>query len=261
MVLEKLPDVIMNNISVIIITVVRNDITHIGETIESVLSQTHNRIQYFIQDGNSNDGTWEVIQEYVSKHPNICAFSETDKGVYYGMNNALSHIEKNKGYVLFMNSGDSFYANDVIEKMIEGIDPDSCSVIYGDVLMHHWAGNFIQKPQEWWKTWKKWNGMGICHQTMFLPLSNIIKLNYNTKYKICADFDLAYRLRKSGIRFEYHPLVVANYSWGNGISSNPFGLIPLFLENGKISGQYWNPIFWLKIGLEYLRLLKKRFDK
>ena len=52
---------------VTIITVVKNDKLNIGQTIDSVLNQNFKNIEYIIIDGNSNDGTYEVIKKRVKK--------------------------------------------------------------------------------------------------------------------------------------------------------------------------------------------------
>ena len=52
---------------VTIITVVKNDKINIGRTIDSVLNQNYKNIEYIIIDGNSNDGTYEVIKKSVKK--------------------------------------------------------------------------------------------------------------------------------------------------------------------------------------------------
>lgn len=50
-----------------IITVVRNNVDTIKDTIDSVLSQTYGNIEYIIVDGASTDGTVEIIKSYGDK--------------------------------------------------------------------------------------------------------------------------------------------------------------------------------------------------
>ena len=64
-----------------IITVVKNDVKNIENTIKSVLNQSFKNYEYIIIDGKSNDGTVKVVKKYKNK---ICKFiSEKDK--IYGM--------------------------------------------------------------------------------------------------------------------------------------------------------------------------------
>lgn len=49
-------------IKVSIITTTYNSAETVASTIESVLSQTYSNIEYWIIDGNSSDGTLEIIK-------------------------------------------------------------------------------------------------------------------------------------------------------------------------------------------------------
>ena len=47
-----------------LITVVHNNVNHIKSTVQSVLSQSYPHIEYVVIDGNSNDGTVEILEEF-----------------------------------------------------------------------------------------------------------------------------------------------------------------------------------------------------
>ena len=47
-----------------LITAVHNNVDHIKGTLESVLSQSYPHIEYIVIDGNSNDGTVEILEEF-----------------------------------------------------------------------------------------------------------------------------------------------------------------------------------------------------
>ena len=50
-----------------IITVVKNNKLHLEETIKSILNQKNKNFEYIIIDGNSNDGTLDIIRKYEDK--------------------------------------------------------------------------------------------------------------------------------------------------------------------------------------------------
>ena len=89
-----------------VVTIVRNDCTHIENTMKSVLEQTGKgfELEYVVIDGASTDGTAEIIRKYASQ---LAFFvSEKDSGIYNAMNKGIS---KCTGDVIGMiNSGDRY---------------------------------------------------------------------------------------------------------------------------------------------------------
>ncbi|HEX8529923.1 MAG TPA: glycosyltransferase, partial [Cytophagales bacterium] len=89
-----------------IITVVYNAINTLGSTINSVLTQQYGDIEYIIVDGNSKDGSRELIESTAAKHP-VRWVSEPDKGIYDAMNKG---IRMATGDIVGILNADDFYA-------------------------------------------------------------------------------------------------------------------------------------------------------
>jgi glycosyltransferase involved in cell wall biosynthesis len=90
-----------------IITVVYNSKDLIEATLRSVSVVKDDTIEYIIIDGESTDGTVEIISNYLS---NIDLFlSEKDNGIYDAMNKGIT-LAKGK-YVAFLNAGDKYVTN------------------------------------------------------------------------------------------------------------------------------------------------------
>ena len=98
-----------------VITVVRNCVDVIEDTILSVINQSYSNIEYVIIDGNSSDGTKDIINKYKSKID--LYISENDKGIYDAMNKGISNV--NGKYVNFMNAGDVFFNNNICQLFAE----------------------------------------------------------------------------------------------------------------------------------------------
>jgi glycosyltransferase involved in cell wall biosynthesis len=62
-----------------VVTVVKNDAGGIAETIESVLGQSYENIEYIVVDGASSDGTLDIIRRYEDKIHRLV--SEPDRGI------------------------------------------------------------------------------------------------------------------------------------------------------------------------------------
>ena len=89
-----------------IITVVKNEISKIGLTIKSLKNQSFKDYEHIIFDGESTDGTSELLKKISNKK--ILYFRENDKGVYDALNKSF---KKAKGeYLIVLHSGDFFYS-------------------------------------------------------------------------------------------------------------------------------------------------------
>lgn len=125
-----------------IITINYNNASGLRKTLESVFNQAFRDFEYIVIDGNSTDGSVELIKQYEdSSVENFSWISEPDTGIYNAMNKG---IRMAKGeYVQFLNSGDVLAANDVTEKMLFELkveseklndNTNSIPVLYGNMM-------------------------------------------------------------------------------------------------------------------------------
>ncbi len=106
-----------------VITVCLNSAAVIEPTLQSVLAQDYPHVEYLVMDGGSTDGTLEIVRRYGAR---IELVSEPDRGVYDAMNKAVRRARGE--YLLFMNAGDVFAANDVLSRAAGA----GAEVVYGD---------------------------------------------------------------------------------------------------------------------------------
>jgi len=188
-----------------IITVCYNRKATIAKAIESVLSQNYDNIEYIIVDGNSTDGTIEIIESYKDK---ITKFiSEPDKGMYDAINKGLRMAT---GDVIgLMHSDDEFYDDLVINRIADRFDKESnIEGIYGDgiyisndiqerLIRNRIGGRFSIKKIK--------NGWLPLHPTVYLKKSIIDKNGlYNLNFKIASDTEFLLRyLYKHKIKISY----------------------------------------------------------
>lgn len=184
-----------------IITVVRNGEQIIEETIESVLQQEYNNIEYIIIDGGSTDNTLEKIKKYENSID--LWISEPDKGIYDAMNKGISLATGQ--FVNFMNAGDKFYDSSVCSIVADSILLSDSDVVYGDFVASDKKFNseiYVKtRPLE-----KIWTGMVFCHQSVFIKNKILSDISFNLNYKIVADFkqiltiyNEAYKFKNLGI--------------------------------------------------------------
>lgn len=199
------------NVKVSIVTVSYNSVATIEQTIRSVLNQTYKNIEYILIDGNSTDGTKDVILKYKDS---IATFiSEPDEGIYDAMNKG---IRQATGDIVGIINSDDWYETDAVEKVVYNFEKNNAELIYGTMWNISENGmRTLSKPvfqnQLWWEM--------IPHPTVFMKRYIYEKYGgFNIKYKIVADYDLIIRLYIDGIKFMYINEIIANFRLG-GIST------------------------------------------
>ena len=235
-----------------VITIVYNNVRDIERTILSVLNQTYDAIEFIVVDGASNDGTLDILNSY--KHRMAKFVSEKDNGIYDAMNKGLNLATGD--YVIFMNSGDEFHANNTVDKVF-GSSPDA-DIYYGETEMvneerqslgrrrHNAPDNFT------WRSFKY--GMSVSHQAIYIK--RVLVEPYDLKYHLSADIDWIIRAAKKAKKIVRVDGYVAKYLVGGmsktkhrqsllerfDIMKSHYGLIPTLFNHTIIAfnlGWYW----------------------
>ena len=196
-----------------IITINYNNKTGLERTIKSVIAQKCNAYEYIVVDGASKDGSINVIEKY-SKYIDIC-IAESDQGPFDAMNKGIGKASGD--YCIFMNSGDSFYDENVIDKFIHSNPTED--VLTGISAEH--MGNEIRewKPSEESSFSLRWfYRHSLSHQSSFIKTEMMKRLMYDTDFRIVSDwlfFMIAFL--KNNATYRPLPFFVSNYMDG-GIS-------------------------------------------
>ncbi|MDE6285219.1 MAG: glycosyltransferase [Bacilli bacterium] len=201
----------IENPKITVITVCFNAVNSIEETMLSVLNQTYDNIEYIIIDGGSTDGTVDKIKKY----SNRLSFwiSEPDQGIYDAMNKSFKWASGD--YLLFLNAGDTFYNNVVIDNITKACN--GSQIIYGDVMMHftdNHSAIYNGKFNKFKLTFRN-----ICHQSIFYPQMVYKNFQFDLNYKFLADWVSNMQLWKTN-SFKYVPIIIANYYRGGVSDSN-----------------------------------------
>lgn len=161
-----------------VITVCFNAENVIEKTIKSVVNQSYKDKEYIIIDGKSTDETMSIISRY--KNDIQIIVSEPDEGIYDAMNKAIkiAHGE----WVCFMNAGDVFRNNDVLENVFNEPIPSTATFLYSDIFITYGNEDFLC-PMNFSKG-------GLIHQAI------IYKRNSHKKY---------------GEYIVTHPIIVSDY--------------------------------------------------
>lgn len=219
-----------------VLTVSCNSRDTIKYTINSVLSQTYNNIEYIIIDGGSTDGTADLVKSYGK---NINKFlSEKDNGIYNAMNKG---IKLSSGDIIgFLNSDDVYFDDSIINKVVNIFENEKVDCVYGDLvyvsennkIKRYWkSGNFNLKSFK--------NGWMPPHPSFFVKKDVYEKYGgFNENYRISADYELMVRLLyKNKISTFYLPEILVKMKTG-GVSNKLSQTFKRLKEDYEIMKEY-----------------------
>lgn len=166
-----------------IITVNYNNKEGLKKTIESVINQSFQDFEYIVIDGGSTDGSADILREYDQKI--TYWVSEPDKGIYNAMNKGIAKATGD--YLNFMNSGDCFYDNHVLEK-VDSYHYDADFIVgkdyhFNDEKQKGHAS--IQPPRT---TMIHFFVSTLDHQSTFIKKELFENSPYNENYRLVSDW-------------------------------------------------------------------------
>lgn len=167
-----------------IITVIFNGEQYLEETIQSILNQTYDNVEYIVIDGGSTDGTLDIIKKYDNQIDYWV--SEKDSGIYDAMNKGI-RMSTGK-WLNFLNGGDRYYSNNVLTNIFTQNDTSLYNLIYGDFYIvgrDSTPIRILEAEKLTTKSIKK--GMIINHQSIFVRKKHTPL--YNLKYKYKAEWN------------------------------------------------------------------------
>ena len=207
-----------------LITATFNSAETLRDTMQSVLNQTFKNIDYIIVDGNSKDGTLDIVKEFEPLFEGRLRWvSEPDKGIYDAMNKGVKMAQ---GDVVGILNSDDFFASDHVLQTVNDVFTGNPALdgVYADVRYVNW--------QDTTKTVRMFSGMDfkrekLCWGKMPPHPSFYVKREcydrfglYSLDYPICSDYDMFVKMIWEGnINTLYVNDVFVNMRSG-GTSSN-----------------------------------------
>lgn len=247
-----------------IITVVLNNKDTIADTIDSVLGQSYEDIEYIIVDGKSSDGTAAIISSYKDRIDKF--ISEADSGIYYAMNKGIAQAT---GEVVgILNSDDCYADKNVIAKIAATLQKNPIDSVYGDL-------DFVcrAKPHKIMRIWRSkpyhsglfQRGWHPAHPTFFVRRKIYQQCGvFNTDFKIAADYELLLRFFVCcNITSLYIPCVLVKQKLGGASNKNIGNIIKANVESYRAwgaNGITTSPFIFAKKPLSKLRQYLFRFN-
>lgn len=205
-----------------IITVCYNSAETIRDTIESVLSQSYENIEYIVVDGASKDDTLNIVSKFEGQISKV--ISEPDKGIYDAMNKGVRAASGD--FVGILNSDDIFADVNVIRDLVVHLqsNPDADASYADLVFVERRQTDFVTRKYSsaGFSPWKIRFGFMIPHPT-FYARRELFEKNgdYKLGYRVSADFELMARFFSRGVKMVRHAAVMVKMREG-GISTTGF---------------------------------------
>jgi glycosyltransferase involved in cell wall biosynthesis len=186
--------------SISIITITLDAEKYLEQTIQSVLSQTYENIEYIIIDGGSTDNTISIVNKYAERIKHFV--SEKDEGIAHAMNKGLALATGD--YVIFLHADDYFHSKTSLAYALDYLDESTdilaCDIAYGK------EGTIIRpRSFNFWFNFKGPHHQGlICSRA----LSEILQ-GFDMQFKICMDYDFFIRAYRKKAKLVKAPVTLA----------------------------------------------------
>ena len=212
-------------------------------TVESIIRQTCTDYEIVIKDGGSVDESLNLLPD----DPRITVVRKKDSGIYDAMNQAV--LEAQGEYVYFLNCGDAFHEETVLQTISDEIDrknrqdgdsnqrdggktPD---IIYGNIYDMLTRSMVSSNPSM--------DAFGCyrnvpCHQACFYKKQLVSEHPFSLAYQVRADYEqFLWCFFKARAALLYVPVLIADYE-GGGFSESKRNLKKSALEHKKIVSTY-----------------------
>lgn len=244
-----------------VVTVVFNGAETLQDTIESVMKQTYDNVEYIVVDGGSSDATVDILRRY--DHVIDYWFSEKDDGIYDAMNKGIAFCSGY--YVGMLNSDDMFSGENVLQDIADRFSTTKVDAIFSCL-------NIVDKDNLK-KTLRKYRvaklnsallriGVMPAHPTFYCKRSCYKDDGmYKTDYKIAADFEMLVRLLiRKKITWSFIDKVAVTMRSGGASNSGFMARVKLnreIVRACKENGLYTNWLFLvLKLPIRLLELIR-----
>jgi glycosyltransferase involved in cell wall biosynthesis len=172
----------------------------IDDAIESVLAQDLPAFEHIIVDGESTDGTLEILKQY----PHLKVISEPDQGMYEALNKGL---EIAAGEIIGFLNTDDLYAENIFSTVARKFDDPEVMAVTGQaVVFSELSDGKVEvvesySPEERNLIESLATG-GAFFNAWFFRRATFDQIgNFNPNYRIVGDRDFMFRFSLNGLKY------------------------------------------------------------
>ena len=220
-----------------IIIAVYNAEETLQRCIDSIIGQTYGHTELIVIDGESIDGTIDVLKAN-EKHITYWE-SSPDTGIYDAWNKALKHTHGE--WLCFLGADDYLWGAETLAEVSVQLNAayPPYRVVYGQVALVNGTNDVLYYVgQPWNKVKRKFKSLMVLphqgvmhHSTLFEDYGM-----FDTSFKIAGDYDFLLRELREGDAL-FIPSVIAGMQVG-GVSSRPEQSLALLNEIRKVHRKF-----------------------
>ena len=210
---------------VTIITVVYNGQKSIRRTMESVLNQTYDDIEYIVIDGASEDGTLDIVRSFQERFDSAMGrslriISERDSGMYDALNKGARMAH---GELVGQINSDDWYEPNAVETMVGLYKQEKYDVAWGSIRIKAKIKDIIKHA----RIGRIWTTVGFCHPAMFSRREILLQYPYALE-SMYDDFDYVTCIYRKGLCVKVVDEVIACFSTSGMSMQKDKGLREVF---------------------------------
>jgi glycosyltransferase involved in cell wall biosynthesis len=198
-----------------IVTPSFNQVSFIEEALQSVQYQSYTNWEHLVIDGNSTDGTVELLRDLTTngKEQNVSWISERDSGQSEALNRGFRQA---KGDIIGWLNSDDRYRPGCFEHIVQAFEENPrVDIVYGDYLLVNESGRAFQIRRE--IEFSRF--ILLYHRVLYIPTTTTFFrrkifdegnwLDENLQYAMDLDFFI--RLSARGYCFKHIPHLLADF--------------------------------------------------
>ena len=242
-----------------VVTIVFNGESYLEETIQSVINQDYENLEYIIVDGGSRDRSVEIIKKYEDRIDYWV--SEKDKGISDAFNKGV--LLAAGDYINFQGDGDGFLEKTSVKKLFEGVDSEKYDLVCGRVRRTAMNGApLFDSPVHHFSKRSLLFRMSLPHQGLFTHKRFFKKYGlFDQECKFAMDYDHLLRAYAEFPVVWTSPVIVAKWRLdgvGNGRTADVLKEYDRIKRKNKVAPEIvltaingWSYLkFWIKSFME-----------
>ena len=203
----------MSSPTISIITIVLNQSQELERTIQNVLHQSYENLEYIIVDGGSTDATLEVINQYRNKISQV--ISSIDINTSDAMNKG---IRASNGDIIGMIFAGDSYVDEILYKVSKLYRQHSDVIFHGNIQYWQISGesDHISTARD-----DSEEAISINHLTAFVPQKVYREIGmYDLNFFHANDYEFYLRAKVKGIKFLYLNETITHMVLGGNSDKN-----------------------------------------